>query len=178
MLVYPWLDGELLNHATRSGSGVRTEPTSPFARFRALPVRRVEAVLGALLDAHIAVAAAGFVAVDLYDGSFMYDFLTHRFRLIDLDEYRPGPFVTHRRLPGSRRFMAPEEYGGGSIDERTTVFVLGRAIRLLLDAGDSEQGWRGNEGQLAVVEGATQTAPDQRIRTVTALRDTWNRATS
>jgi hypothetical protein len=28
-------------------------------------------------------------------------------------------------------------------DERTTVYNLGRAIRLLLDAGDDERAWRG-----------------------------------
>ena len=49
--------------------------------------------------------------------------------LVDLDEYRQGPFTVEvDRLPGSDRYMAPEEWErGATIDERTTVFNLGRA---------------------------------------------------
>ena len=72
------------------------------------------------------MAAAGFVSVDLYDGCFLYDFDRHEMRLIDLDEYRPAPFVVDaERLPGSRRYMAPEEFQRGvTIDERTMAFHL------------------------------------------------------
>lgn len=105
-LVYPWYDGDVLNHATAHGADCRG-----LARFQQLPVPQVEAALDAILDAHLAVSAAGFVAVDLYDGCFLYDFPTERMRLIDLDEYRPGPFVLDAdRLPGSCRYMAPEEF--------------------------------------------------------------------
>ena len=177
VLAYPWFGGEVLYHSTIEGAGSRTDPASPWARLRALPVRRVEAVVEELLDAHRAVSAAGFVAVDLYDGSMMYDFATQTFRLVDLDEYRPGPFVAHRRLPGSRRFMAPEEYGGGAtVDERTTVHVLGRAVRLLLDVADEEGCWRGTDAQLAVVERATRAVPAERFRTVAGLHDAWRAA--
>jgi len=30
--------------------------------------------LDAILDAHVAIAAAGWISVDLYDGCFLYDF--------------------------------------------------------------------------------------------------------
>src|SRR3546814_10938396 len=54
-------------------------------------------------------------------------------RLIDLDEYRPGPFtVESDRLPGSTPYMAPEELvHGARVDERTTVFHLGRTAAQL-----------------------------------------------
>lgn len=117
--------------------------------------------------------------MDLYDGSLMYDFEEHVLRLVDLDEYRPGPFVADDRLPGSRRFMAPEEYGGGAaIDERTTVYVLGRAIRLLLDAFDEETCWRGDDDQLHVVHRSTERQPDRRFATVADLHDAWRKATA
>lgn len=75
----------------------------------------------------------------------LYDLNEHRMVLCDVDEYRVGPFAREAdRLPGSTRCMAPEEFVRGSlIDIRTTVFALGRALRLLLDAGDEEKEWRG-----------------------------------
>jgi serine/threonine protein kinase len=178
VLVYPWVQGEVLYHATRPPRMSRADPASAIARFRCEPVAAIERVLDDLLDAHLAVARAGFVAVDLYDGCVIYDFAARRAVLCDLDEYRPGPFtVEGDRLPGSRRFMAPEEHRRGArIDERTTVFNLGRAIRLLLDAGDDERAWRGTPAQLAVVERATHEDPADRYPTVDALAAAWRGA--
>ena len=68
-LVYPWVDGEVLNAATTRGSD-----RAALARFRRLPVGAVEHALDRILDAHRAIAAAGWVSVDLYDGCFLHDF--------------------------------------------------------------------------------------------------------
>lgn len=174
-LVYPWVDGEVLYHATVPPSVTRADPASAIARFRREPIDVIERVLDDILDAHVAVARAGFVAVDFYDGCILHDFAARRAVLCDLDEYRPGPFVVESdRLPGSRRYMAPEEHRRGArIDERTTVFTMGRAIRLLLDAGDDEQAWRGTSAQAAVIERATRTDPDDRYPTLAALVTDW-----
>ncbi|MGC0340504.1 serine/threonine protein kinase [Streptomyces sp. SLBN-8D4] len=165
-VVMPWHDGEILY-----------DPTAR-ARFRALPLARVHHALDRVLDAHLAVEAAGQVAVDLYDGAFLYDFDAHELRLIDLDDYRPGPFVlTEDRLPGSTRFMAPEEWRrGATIDTRTTVHVLGRTARLLLDAGPGEDAFRGTAAQLAVVERATRPVPGERFGGVRDLVEAWRAA--
>ncbi|MEU0072501.1 serine/threonine protein kinase [Streptomyces sp. NPDC006332] len=173
--VMPWREGESLY--TPSGSG-RSRPDSPRSRFRALPIPRVLAALDRVLDAHLAVEAAGQVAVDLYDGSFLYDFQAAELHLIDLDEYRPGPFVlTADRLPGSSRFMAPEESRRGAvIDPRTTVYVLGRAARILLDADDDEGAFRGAAAQAAVVERATRPDPGERFQSVRELVTAWRAA--
>jgi serine/threonine protein kinase len=180
VLVYPWIDGEVLYHATKPPVLSRTDPERAIARFRREPIRVIEHVLDDLVDAHVAVARAGFVAVDLYDGCVIYDFAARRAALCDLDEYRPGPFtVEGERLPGSTRHMAPEEHRRGArIDERTTVFNLGRAIRLLLDAGDEERAWRGTPEQLAVVARATLEQPFERYPTVAALAAAWRAARS
>ncbi|WP_239165206.1 serine/threonine protein kinase [Catellatospora citrea] len=178
-LVYPWLDGGVLYPADPRGAAVRTDPDGAMARFRALPPDRVEAALDAVLDAHVAVAAAGFVAVDLYDGCLLYDFAGSRMHVVDVDEYRPGPFTLEAdRLPGSTRFMAPEEFRRGAvIDERTTVFNLGRTLRLLLDAGDVEDAWRGTDRQLAVIADATRALAARRHATVAELATAWRSAT-
>lgn len=103
-LVYPWHDGTVLNHATVHGSD-----RSALHRFQQLPLSDVEAAIDTILDVHLAVTAGGYVAVDLYVGCLLYDFHARRIRLIDLDEYRLGTFTLDTdRLPGSRRYMAPE----------------------------------------------------------------------
>jgi serine/threonine-protein kinase len=166
-LVYPWIDGTVLNHATNDGSD-----RSGLERFQQVPVAEVEGALSAVLDAHLAIVTAGFVAVDLYDGCFLYDFDHSKVWLIDLDEYRPGPFTLEQdRLPGSERYMAPEEWVRGStIDERTTVFVLGRTLHHLLD---SKRGWRGRESQSRVIDRATAPDPGERYQEVGSLVAAW-----
>jgi serine/threonine protein kinase len=170
VLVYPWHDGEVLHQATADGSD-----RSALARFQRLPAATVRSAIGVVLDAHLAVAAAGFVAVDLYDGCFLFDHASATLRLIDLDEYRPGPFVLEDdRLPGSRRYMAPEEWRRGArIDERTTVFTLGRVIHHLLDGTD---GWRGTPAERAVSDRATATDPGERFASVDRLVLAWRDA--
>ncbi|MEW1688577.1 hypothetical protein ACIQOF_08990 [Streptomyces sp. NPDC091265] len=75
--------------------------------------------------------------------------------------------------------MAPEEFTSGAVvDARTTVFTLGRAARLLLDAGDSEEAWRGSAAQLAVVTRATRPNPEQRFGSVGEFAAEWRAATS
>ena len=167
-LVYPWTAGDVLNQATVAGSDRTT-----LRRFQRLPVAEIEAAISSILSAHQRVAEAGFVAVDLYDGSLLYDFDGSSMRLIDLDEYRPGPFVLqHERLPGSRRYMAPEELRrGATIDERTNVYVLGRMIHHLLDTAST---WRGTTGQGAVVERATMPSPEDRFETIGDLSAAWS----
>ncbi|MEU4678451.1 serine/threonine protein kinase [Micromonospora sp. NPDC023737] len=167
VLVYPWHDGAVLNQATKHGSNRAT-----LTRFQQLPLPEVEAAVTTILDAHVAVTAAGYVAVDLYDGCFLYNFDSRRMWLIDLDEYRPGPFTLDaERLPGSRRYMAPEEFVRGAvIDQRTTVYTLGRTITHLLD---SPHGWRGSQAQRRLANHATRPTPEDRHPDVVKLLAEW-----
>jgi serine/threonine-protein kinase len=167
-LVYPWRNGHSLYPADEG-------PEAAYSRFGRLPLADVMRAIDDLVDAHVVICAAGFVAVDLYDGCFVYDFDARRLQLCDLDEYRPGPFVVEGdRLPGSHRFMAPEELTRGAvIDERTTVFNLGRAIGVLLGSG---RAWRGSPAQRALMEQATHAEPGRRQPTVAELAAQWSAA--
>jgi serine/threonine-protein kinase len=130
MLVYVWVDGELL-YADRPR---RSNPESPFQRFRSLPGDELLGALDVVFDFHRQVAEAGWVASDFYDGSMMYDFVGRSLRLIDLDMYHEGPFTNESgRMFGSTRFMAPEEFERGAvIDEVTNVFTMGRVLDVFL----------------------------------------------
>jgi len=171
LLCYEWFAGELVGVPRER----RADPSSPYARFRALPAAQLTAALATIYDVHAELARAGWIAVDFYDGCLMYDFATSDLRLIDLDMYRRGAFVNSMgRMFGSTRFMAPEEFTlGARIDERTTVFNLGRAAFVALGERDA---FRGSPSQLAVATRACDPDPAQRFESVAALGSAWLRS--
>ena len=81
-LLYPWVQGVVLNSAT-----VANSDRGGLDRFRSLPVEPVLDAISTILDAHQRVAAAGFVAIDFYDGCLLYDFDQLVVHFFDLDEY-------------------------------------------------------------------------------------------
>jgi serine/threonine protein kinase, bacterial len=178
-IVHEFRDGEVLNDPLAPGGRPREHPDSAFARFRRLPVAEIVTALEVLLEAHVAAANAGFVAVDFYDGSIVYDFERRRVQLCDLDSYRRGPYTLERdRQYGSTRFMAPEEFERGArIDERTMVFTLGRAAFVFLSAGQRGEReahvWRANRALLDVAWTATEVEREKRFGSVADLLVAW-----
>ncbi len=177
-LIYDWLPGEVLyDYITHRGQQGRNNPGSPHYRFRNLPVEKILTALDTIFDLHLLLAEEGFIAVDFYDGCIMYDFETEYTSVIDLDEYRLGQFALDmERLPGSRRFMAPEEYVKGSqIDQVTNVFTLGRTVVELLGSGSIER-LRGSEAIKAAIRRAVDPDRAQRYPSVKAFVEAWNLA--
>jgi serine/threonine-protein kinase len=128
------------------------------------------------LDVHAGLCAEGWVACDFYDGAMIYDFAGRELHLVDLDTYHLGPFVNEMgRMFGSTRFMAPEEFErGAAIDERTTVFTLGRTLSVFLGDGTLERApFRGGEAQYRAMVRACAAAPAARLQSVAALVRAW-----
>lgn len=153
LLVYEWIDGELIG----TPSARRADPDSPYQRFRALPVAELLQALDVIYDLHAYLAGKGWVASDFYDGCLLYDFSQQTLRIMDLDTYHQGPFTnTMGRMFGSSRFMAPEEFQlGARIDQRTTVFTMGRTAALFLSDGTLERApFRGSNALYAVIHQA------------------------
>lgn len=176
-LVYDWVEGEVLYAG--GGSQARNGPAAAGARFRALPVPEICRCLDLIFSLHLQLADRCYIAVDLYDGCFLYDFQRREMHLCDLDEYRPGPFTLEaERLPGSTRFMAPEEFQRGAlIDQRTNVYNLAKtALVLLGDGSGARESWRGGKARGAVLERATQPAKEQRYPTVRHFVTAWDAA--
>ena len=166
-LVFDWVEAEPLREADVG------------ARFRALPPDRRMAAFAEILDLHVRLEEAGYVAEDLYDGCFLYDFAGSRLYVCDLDEYHLGPFTLDReRTLGSRRFMAPEEWRrGATIDARTNVCNLGRAAAVVLgDRSGSPEAFAGPPEARAVVETATRADPALRHPSVAAFAFAWRAA--
>ncbi|MDX6357612.1 MAG: hypothetical protein QOH37_666 [Nocardioidaceae bacterium] len=174
-LVYEAAPGELVNVPRDR----RADPASAYQRFAHLPAQLLLGVFDVLVDLHVALAEAGWVAGDLYDGCLIVDFATGALKVVDLDSYRRGPSLNDMgRMFGATRFMAPEELElGAAIDERTTVFTLGRLVwhfgtRLTERAED----FCGSPELAQVVQRACRPAPHDRYGDVAAFAQAWTSA--
>ena len=151
MLVYQWVDGEHVGASLQ--------------RVRRLPAPEVVRIPDSVYQVHHQLALLGWVAVDFYDGAMIYDFERRELHIVDLDLYVDAPFTNQQgRMFGSRRFMAPEEFVlGSTIDQRTTVFTMGRTAAVLMSDGTLErQPFRGSDGQHAVVRRSCREDPSER----------------
>lgn len=165
LTVSAWFDGELV----RAPAELRDDPEQAFNRFRSLPTGEIVAALDSVIDLHVDLAAAGWVAGDFYDGCLMYHFATDVIKVMDFECYHRGPYLNSTGiLPGSTRFMAPEESTRDAvIDERTTVFNLGRMIQVLLLDRNPDHPTR------EVACAATRSNPTDRPGSVAGLLGAW-----
>jgi len=162
-ILYRWFDGELL----RSPAERRDDPAEAHSRFRALPAPEVATALDSVIDLHVVLERAGWIAGDFYDGCLMYDFDARVIKVIDLEAYHRGSYINEvGRLPGSTRFMAPEEYTkSAAITASTTVYNLGRMLDIFLPTKPP--------AIAAAVARATATAPEARPSSVAQLQREW-----
>ncbi len=170
-LVYDAAPGELVG-VERSE---RNNPSSAYRRFAHLPGHRILAVFDVLVDLHVALARAGWVASDLYDGCLILA-ADDRLTVVDLDTYHRGPFTnTMGRMFGSDRFMAPEELTlGATIDQRTTVFTLARLVtHFATRLTDDLDSFVGSPAGADVLRRACLPEPSDRFATVDDFAAAW-----
>lgn len=178
-LVYDWVEGEVLGTPDYPGAIGRNDPKSPHYRFRQLPAERIVSMLTDLYELHVEVEDQGYVAVDLYDGSILYDFSRHVTHFCDLDCYSKGAFhLDLDRNYGSSRFMAPEEFARGSlIDQRTNVYTMGAAAFVFLaDGVRTREAWKASDELFGVALKAISADRESRHPTLAGYYREWQLA--
>lgn len=130
--VFAWADGEcLFDHWNFEKYRNDRFLKSPKEKFKELPASKKLCTVNTLFSFLQSVNDHGYVAVDFYDGSIMYDFLTGQTTLCDIDFFRKAPVINNigSNWFGTKRLKAPEEYiKGSTIDEQTNIFTLGALI--------------------------------------------------
>ncbi len=130
--VFQWADGEcLFDHWNFETYKKDVSLKSPKERFRELPAAKKIAAVDALFSFLQNVNRRGYVAVDFYDGSIMYDFAADKVTICDIDFFRKAPVINDMGAAwfGTKRLKAPEEYiKGSAIDEQTNIFTLGALL--------------------------------------------------
>ncbi|AQQ54776.1 serine/threonine-protein kinase [Planococcus lenghuensis] len=180
-LVFDWFDGENLYAGGSLSSAFMKEGTEPpFHRFRRLPVNERLTALENIFEFHVYAEQKGFVAVDFYDGSILYDFAAGSTKICDIDLYRKKPFVNPMgKLWGSSRFMSPEEFElGAEIDGRTNVFNMGATAFCLIGGGRDRSlaEWEAGQALHQVAMRAVETDKRARYATVKEFAAAWETA--
>ncbi len=127
--VFEWAEGECLfdywNFEKYQKDGWAK---SPKERFKNLPAEEKLEAVDVLFSFLQSVNEKGYIAVDFYDGSLMYDFENKQITICDIDLFRKAPVINDmgEDWPGTKRLKAPEEYElNSSIDAQTNIFTLG-----------------------------------------------------
>lgn len=130
--VFEWADGEcLFDHWNFEKYQKESSLKSPKMRFLELPISKKLDCVEVLFSFLQRVIEKGYVAIDFYDGSIMYDFEEDRTTICDIDFFKKSPVVNDmgENWFGTKRLKAPEEYVKGSnIDKQTNIFTLGALI--------------------------------------------------
>ena len=168
-MVFDWVDGEC------------PHPMYPMSRKRFLQISmkaRIK-IFEDILSFHAHVISKGYIAIDFYDGSILYDLENDKTAICDIDFYSKAPYINQMgRLWGSSRFMSPEEFTlGAEIDEITNVYGMGAtAFCLFADSDRSHEKWPLNERLYNVVKKAVSNERDERQQSIRQLIDEWRAA--
>lgn len=88
-LLFEWFAGECLHsHWDYPPPLKQSHPDSPYYRFRQLSIKKRVKALSDLFSFHVHVEEKGYVAIDFYDGSILYDFNNDSVKICDIDLYR------------------------------------------------------------------------------------------
>lgn len=168
-LIFRWAQGSCMGRAYPAAH----------RRFMSLPVKARLKVFRDILVFLEHVHACGYVAVDFYDGSILYDFETDKTTVCDIDFFRKKPCINDMgRMWGSGRFMSPEEYRlGAELNERTNVYTAGAfAFALFGGYSRSRDRWPLGEASYQAAAKATAEDPGGRQPSIRQFRKEWEKA--
>lgn len=134
-IIFRWAEGDCMG---------RMYPAE-HRRFMALPLPTRWQIFRDILDFLSFIHQKGYVAIDFYDGSILYDSKTGKTTICDIDLFQRQPYVNEMgRMWGSSRFMSPEEFEKGArIDEVTNVYNAGAmAFALFGNYQRSRENWQ------------------------------------
>jgi serine/threonine-protein kinase len=149
-----------------------------YLRFQAIPLDTKIRIFEDIMDFHAHVAKCGYVAIDFYDGSIMYDLSNGRTVICDIDFYEKSPYVGSMGLWGSSRFVSPEERTDGAVlDEVTNVYTMGAAAFCLLANSDRTlEKWPLSEWLYDVAIRAVSDEREKRQQSIEQLIAEWDAA--
>ncbi len=165
-MIFDWADGECMGRMYEESHKIIMN----------LPLEEKLHIYAEVTDFMIEVAKMGYVAVDFYDGSIMYDLPTKKVTICDIDFFRKSPAVNDMgRMWGSARFMSPEEYEKGAvIDEITNVFTIGRmGFSIFTDSDFSLECWPLSEDAFHVLEKAASPEWRERYASIAEFKAGW-----
>ncbi len=166
-MVFEWVDAECMHPMYPSSHKI----------FMQIPLETKEQVFLDILAFHAHAAGKGYVAIDFYDGSIMYDFKNSRTVICDIDFYTKIPYTNSMgRMWGNSRFMSPEEFElGAAINEVTNVYTMGATAFALF--GDNPdrcfEKWKLSKELFDVAKRAVSDEREARQQSIKQLINEW-----
>ena len=131
VVIYEYAEGLCLFDHWNFDRYKRTKEITPMMKFKMLPLNKRLNVVYKLFSFFKIFINAGYVAVDFYDSSIMYNFENDNVTFCDIDLFRKSPTINDlgENYFGTKRLKAPEENSlNAPIDEKTNIFTLGAII--------------------------------------------------
>lgn len=127
--VFDWFEGDcLFDHWNFDFYDANPEIISPNEKFRQLSKEQKITFLNKILTFLEKVDNKEYAAIDFYDSSIIYNFVTNDFKVCDIDLFQKMPTYNEvgQNFWGTKRMKSPEEYIlNKPIDSRTNVFKTG-----------------------------------------------------
>ncbi|RLQ93585.1 serine/threonine protein kinase [Falsibacillus albus] len=183
-LKFKWVDGECMhNHWDFTPFEKYNSPDSPFVKLRNLPLQERISLLTQIYEFATFVEAKGYVMVDFYDGSILYDFNNGELHICDIDFFRKGPLFNDigEDFWGSSRYKAPEEYQlNAAITSATNVYTLaGLAFAFIGGRSDkSFEKWEASRILYNICIKALENNPSNRFNTISSFYHKWKESLS
>ncbi|KXI82471.1 serine/threonine protein kinase [Bacillus cereus] len=178
-LRFHWIDGECMhNHWDFTPFEKHHAPNSPFVKLRQLSVTERLNILTQIFEFAAYVESLGYVMVDFYDGSILYNFEQSKLTICDIDFFQKKPVFNKvgEDFWGAGRFKAPEEYElHAQITSETNVYVLaGIAFAFIGGKNDkSYEKWESTLELYNICKKALHKEKNKRYHTVQAFYEDW-----
>ena len=131
VVIYEYAEGECLFDHWNFDKYKKTKEITPLMKFKSLSIEKRLNVVEKLFTFFETFINCGYVAVDFYDSSIIYNFKNDTVTFCDIDLFRKLPTTNDlgQDYFGTKRLKAPEENElGAPIDELTSEFTLGAII--------------------------------------------------
>ena len=158
--------------------GIEPLNSPDYIRFMQMPANKKLQAYEDIVAFHAHVAAKGYVAIDFYDGSILYDYCKEKVIICDIDFYQKAPYIGDMGLWGSSRFVSPEECTPGAVmDEVTNVYTMGATVFSLFAYGNrTPQDWTLNKDLYYVAKKAVSDERSQRQQSIRQFMEQWKAA--
>jgi serine/threonine protein kinase len=179
-LKFKWVEGECMhNHWDFTPYDKYNSPISPFVKLRSLALEQRLSILTEIYEFATFVEAKGYIMVDFYDGSILYNFKNNDLYICDIDFFKKAPVINNigEDFWGAIRFKAPEEYQlNAEITSATNVYTLsGLAFAFIGGRSDkSYEKWEATKELYNICIKALESNPSKRFKTIRAFYDKWN----
>ncbi|MDD4495350.1 MAG: phosphotransferase [Eubacteriales bacterium] len=160
--------------------GIEPKGSPDYMKFMQMPIEKKMRAFEDIVEFHAHVAVKGYVALDFYDGSILYDYDKEKVIICDIDLYQKSPFINANGLGivGSARYVSPEECVKDTImDEITNVYTIGATAFALFAYGDrSREAWPLSDSQYATVKKAVNDERSKRQQSIAQFIAEWEAA--